>query len=156
MEKKILVRRVETAPTVQRCEHPRYEYKQEKIVTRKDSENFDVSIYEVPPGKSAVPYHYHVRNEEIFYILSGTGLLKTPDEEREVAAGDFIYFPNNSSGAHKLTNTSETEPLRYMDIDIRYDFDVVFYPDSNKVGIYGKGNHLIFPVAGQTEYYAGE
>lgn len=156
MEKKFFVRRAESAPTVQKSEHAGYEYRQKKIVTREESENFDVSIYEVPPGKSGVPYHYHVRNEELFYILSGTGLLKTPDGEREVTAGDFIYFPNSPAGAHKLTNNSKTETLRYMDIDIRYDFDVAFYPDSGKVGIFGKGNRLIFPVSHQVEYYEGE
>ena len=34
-----------------------------------------VRVYELPPGKSAYPYHYHLKNEETFFILRGEGLL---------------------------------------------------------------------------------
>ena len=37
-----------------------------------------VRVYEIPPGKSAYPYHYHLKNEETFFILKGEGLLRTP------------------------------------------------------------------------------
>jgi uncharacterized cupin superfamily protein len=121
-----------------------------------ESEHFDVSVYEVPPGKAAVPYHFHLRNEEVFFILSGTGLLKSPEGERTVTAGDFLYFPNNDQGAHKITNTSETETLVYADFDIRYDPEIAFYPDSEKVGIFGKGYRMIFPTNEQVGYFDGE
>lgn len=151
-----LIRRAETAECIQKSDHPDYEFKKRVIVGKEDSENFDVSIYEVPPGKAAVPYHYHMRNEEVFYILSGTGLLKTPEGERQVAAGDFLYFPNNEKGAHKVTNISETEPLIYADFDIRHNLEVAFYPDSEKVGIYAEGNFTVFPTSKQVDYYEGE
>ena len=110
----------------------------------------------MPPGKSAVPYHYHLRNEEVFFILSGTGLLKTPEGERTVSAGDFLYFPNNEAGAHKITNTSESEPLVYADFDILHEPEIAFYPDSGKVGIFGMGHRLIFRQSETVDYYEGE
>ena len=70
-----------------------------------------VRVYELPPGKSAYPYHYHLKNEETFFILRGEGLLRTPEGERAVKAGDLLFFPAGEDGAHKLTNTSETEML---------------------------------------------
>jgi uncharacterized cupin superfamily protein len=150
------IRRAETAEVIEKAEHPGYEHKRRVIVGREDSENFNVSIYEVPPGKSAVPYHYHLKNEEVFYILSGTGLLKTPEGEKPVRAGDFLYFPNNEKGAHKLTNTSDTEPLVYADFDIMHDLEAAFYPDSGKVGIFGMGKRLILPESAQVGYFDGE
>lgn len=150
------IRRAETADCIEKSDHPDYAFKRRVIVGKGDSENLDVSVYEVPPGKSAVPYHYHLRNEEVFFILSGTGLLKTPEGERTVATGDFLYFPNNEKGAHKLTNSSETEPLVYVDIDIVHDLEVAVYPDSDKVGIFGMGKRLILPASRQMEYYEGE
>ena len=156
MNGKALIRRAETAECVKKADHPGYEFQRRIIVDKGESEHFDVSIYEVPPGKSAVPYHYHLRNEEVFYILSGKGLLKSPEGEREVTAGDFLYFPNNENGAHKVTNISETETLVYADFDIRFDPEVVIYPDSDKAGIFGKQARMIFPVSKQVDYYDGE
>lgn len=156
MSGEALIRRAETAECIEKSDHPRYEFKKKIILSKEESEHFEVSVYEVPPGKSAVPYHYHMRNEEVFFILRGTGLLKSPEGERTVTAGDFLYFPNNEKGAHKITNVSETETLVYADFDIRYELEVAFYPDSDKVGIFGKGNRLIFPISKQVSYYDGE
>ena len=150
------IRRGETAESIHKADHPGYEFVKRTIVGKGESEHFDVSIYEVPPGKAAVPYHFHLRNEELFFILSGTGLLKSPEGERMVTAGDFLFFPNNEKGAHKITNTSETETLVYADFDIRYDPEIAFYPDSEKVGIFGKGYRLIFPTSEQVGYFDGE
>jgi len=80
---------------------------------------------------------------------------KPPEGERAVSAGDFLYFPNNKSGAHKITNTSESEPLVYADFDILHEPEVVFYPDSGKIGIFGKGNRLIFKESQAVDYFEG-
>ncbi|NLT98786.1 MAG: cupin domain-containing protein [Christensenellaceae bacterium] len=156
MAGKAFVRRAEDVAPVQRADHPRFGFKKRTVVGKEDTDNLDVSVYEVPPGKSAYPYHYHLGNEEVFFILSGTGLLKTPEGERTVSAGDFIYFPNNEAGAHKITNVSESEPLVYVDFDILHEPEVVFYPDSGKVGILGKGHRLIFRQSETVDYYEGE
>ena len=156
MSGKAVVRRAETAEVIHKADHLSYEFDKKVIVGKADSPNFEVSIYEVPPRKSAVPYHYHLRNEEVFFIMSGTGLLKTPEGERTVTAGDFLYFPNNEDGAHKITNISETEPLVYADFDLLHDLEVVFYPDSDKAGIFGMGTRMLFPVSKQVNYYDGE
>ena len=149
------IRRAETAD-IQKWDHPGYVFNRKIIVGKEDSQHFGVSIYEVPPGNATFPYHHHMCNEEVFYILSGTGLLKSPEGEKTVTAGDFLYFPNNEKGAHKLTNISESETLVYADFDIMHELDVAFYPDSDKVGIYGMGKRLIFPVSKQVGYYEGE
>lgn len=115
-----------------------------------------VSIYEIPPMKSAYPYHYHHKNEETFYIISGEGMLKTPQGEKKVSAGELLFFPATSEGAHKLTNTSETEKLIYIDFDVVHDLDVAVYPDSNKIGIWGKGVNKVYTLENDTDYYDGE
>ena len=153
---KAYIRRVETAECIEQSPHPGYESKRRIIVGKEDSENFGASVYEVPPGKSAVPYHYHLRNEEVFFIMRGTGRLKSPEGEKTVTAGDFLYFPNNESGAHKLTNISQAEPLVYADFDILHALEVAVYPDSDKVGIFGMGQRMIFPADKQTDYFDGE
>ena len=115
-----------------------------------------VRIYELPPGKSAYPYHYHLKNEETFFILRGEGLLRTPEGERAVKAGDLLFFPAGENGAHKLTNTSETEMLVYLDFDIVHDLDVTMYPDSGKIGIWGMDTNKIYRIGDDVDYYEGE
>ena len=81
--------------------HPDYEYYKKDFIPRGYADKTMVSIYEIPPGKSAYPYHYHLKNEETFYIIRGEGLLKTPQGEKAVSAGDLIFFQGtyNTSGA---------------------------------------------------------
>ena len=115
-----------------------------------------VSFYELPPGKSNYPYHYHLTSEETFYIISGTGILKTPEGETEVHSGDLLFFPSGECGAHKLTNSSESEPLIYIDFDTLADPNVCVYPDSNKVGVYGKDLRKIYRLEDSVDYYDRE
>jgi uncharacterized cupin superfamily protein len=139
-----------------KCEHEGYEYYKRELIPEGYARQCEVSLYEIPPGKSGYPYHYHMKNEECFYILSGTGLLKTPAGEREVTAGDFLFFPANERGAHKLTNASETDMLVYLDFDTDNDVEVSFYPDSGKVGIWGKGLGRLYRTGDEVGYYEGE
>src|SRR5262249_44766173 len=64
----------------------------------------------LPPGKSVTPHHHEVL-EEIYFILSGTGVMTIGDETRAVGAGDAIYIPTGQR--HTLTNTG-AEPMRIV------------------------------------------
>lgn len=133
-----------------------YAYLRKDFIPRGYAEHCMVSIYEIPPLKSAYPYHYHLKDEEVFYIISGEGTLKTPNGERPVKSGDFLYFPANPEGAHKLTNISATEKLVYIDFDVIHDLDVTVYPDSNKIGVWGKDVNKVYPFDANVDYYDGE
>lgn len=152
----ILKVRLDDIPLKHKCEHDGYEYYRRELVPGNEPHQCTISVYEIPPGKSAYPYHYHSGNEEAFYILSGTGLLKTPAGEMKVTAGDFIFFPAGEKGAHKLTNTSEADKLIYLDFDTKNEIDVAFYPDSGKIGIWGKDINQVYRTRDQVGYYDGE
>ena len=136
--------------------HEGYEYTRRNFVPRGQANHTQVSVYEVPPQKAAYPYHYHLQDEETFYILSGEGLLKTPEGEKRVSAGDMLFFPAGSEGAHKLTNTSLTEKLVYIDFDVIHDLDAAIYPDSGKIGVWGKDINRVYPLDANVDYYKGE
>ena len=137
-------------------EHKTFAYTRHEFVPRGYASQCLVSVYEIPPGKSAYPYHYHVKNEEVFYIISGNGMLKTPNDEKKVTSGEMLFFPADRSGAHKLTNTSETENLVYIDFSTHNDLDVCLYPDSNKVAIWGKGVNRLYRQDDNVDYYESE
>ena len=136
--------------------HHGYEYFKKIILSGENGNKCNVSVYEIPPGKSAYPYHYHFQSEEIFYIISGSGILRTPDGETNVTTGDILVFPAGEAGAHKLTNSSETEILSYIDFDTYHSPEVSFMPDSNKSVIYGKGIRKIINNDTEVDYYEGE
>ena len=97
------------------------------------------SVYEIPPNKVSWPFHYHIANEEVFYILEGCGELRTFDKTIPVQKGDFLRFPVGEKGVHQLKNTSSDIPLKYLDFGTTNHPDLVFMPDSNKVGLFGGG-----------------
>lgn len=148
--------RIEELSQSHKAEHDGYEYCKKEFVPRGYAAKTMVSIYEIPPLKSAYPYHYHLKNEETFYIISGEGILKTPDGEKQVSAGDLLFFPASSEGAHKLTNTSSTEKLVYIDFDVIHDIDVTVYPDSDKIGVWGKNVNKVYHLGESVDYYDGE
>ncbi|MDD3921820.1 MAG: cupin domain-containing protein [Eubacteriales bacterium] len=147
---------VKDIPSGHKCEHHDYEYDKQRFLPRSESRQCTVSIYTVPPQKSAYPYHFHTKNEEVFYIISGTGLLRTPEGTRTVSAGDMLYFPANKEGAHKLTNASETDALVYIDFDTTNDIDVSFYPDSQKIGVWGMDINRVYKTDANVDYYEDE
>ena len=148
--------KIEQIPMSHKQEHEGYEYYRRKFIPFGGAKNTLVSIYEVPPGKAAYPYHFHHKNEEVFYIIRGEGLLRTPEGERKVAAGEIMFFPTGSEGAHKLVNTSHTEMLVYIDFDVVHDIDIAEYPDSEKIGIWGMGINRTYPQDSAVDYYHGE
>ena len=153
---KIKHMKIETLDSKHKHEHADYEYDKKSFISFGEARQTLVSVYEIPPLKSAYPYHYHHKNEETYYIISGKGLLKTPEGDSVVEVGDLLFFPANSSGAHKLTNMSTTEKLVYIDFDVVHEVDVTVYPDSNKIGIWGKGINKVFKEDSAVDYYDGE
>lgn len=134
--------------------HASYKFSKATIIPRGEGK-CSVSVYEIEPGKSNYPYHWHTENEEVFYIIAGEGTLRTPQGDRTVKAGDILYFPPHPCGAHKLTNTG-SETLRYIDFDTENEIAVTFYPDSNKMGVWGLNVNKVYPVDSNVDYYDGE
>jgi mannose-6-phosphate isomerase-like protein (cupin superfamily) len=77
----------------------------------------------LPPGKTVTP-HTHEVLEEIYYILSGVGVMTIGEESREVSAGDAIYIPKHNR--HTLTNTG------HEDMKILLVCGPAFYFDDHK------------------------
>lgn len=140
-----------------KAEKEPYEYVKYEITSRKEFNQCYIAMYEIPPGKSNYPYHYHVANTEAFYIVSGEGIIKTEQGDKVIKPGDFIICPPSELGAHKIVNTSEHEILKYIDFDTTNSPDIVHYPDSDKTGfiVHNKSN-IFFHNGKKANYYDGE
>ena len=68
------------------------EFTVKPIVEQTDVDQCRVNFVEVEPGNFAYGYHYHETDEEVFYIISGTGIVRTANGDVTVKAGDAITF----------------------------------------------------------------
>jgi uncharacterized cupin superfamily protein len=97
------------------------------------SELIGCSLWEVPPGEAAYPYHYHYGDEELVTVISGRPTLRSPDGTRELERGDVVRFlPLAGRG------TSDPQPHRrhrYVPCGQQRRPDIVIYPDSNELGV---------------------
>ncbi|HET9578053.1 MAG TPA: cupin domain-containing protein [Usitatibacter sp.] len=91
----------------------------------------------VPPGKRSCPFHSHLAEEEMFFIIRGTGTLRYGSETRTIRAGDLICCPTGGpETAHQIINDSNEE-LAYLSVSTMMPAEVCEYPDSRKVGAFG-------------------
>jgi mannose-6-phosphate isomerase-like protein (cupin superfamily) len=75
------------------------------------------AIYDttLAPGES-IQSHYHTDFEEIYYVLSGYGIMTIGEEKQEISRGDVMYIPANAP--HTLLNTAEV-PLRFVTVTVK-------------------------------------
>ena len=62
------------------------------------------------PGASTTP-HYHLKTEEIYFILEGQALMEVGNEVEPVGPGDAIAIPPRTH--HRITN-SGSGTLRFL------------------------------------------
>lgn len=54
---------------------------------------------------SSIGLHEHINDFEVYYILSGTGLVQEKDSKHLVSQGDVVYTTHKEQ--HSLFNTGE-------------------------------------------------
>lgn len=112
-----------------------YEAKMGFIGPRIGARKLGYNVTAVPPGKSAFPAHNHHANEEMFFVLHGTGELRVGESTYPITVGDVIACPpGGKETAHKIVNTG-TDELRYLAVSTKLSPEVVDYPDSGKFGV---------------------
>jgi uncharacterized cupin superfamily protein len=111
-----------------------------------------VNLSRCPPGRALVPFHSHALEDEVFYILSGVGVLRYGDDTHPLVAGDCVSCPAGTGIAHQIANTGD-EDLVYLAIGRNDPNEVCHYPDSGKVMV---RSLRTVGVLEKTEYMHGE
>jgi quercetin dioxygenase-like cupin family protein len=73
------------------------------------SEKIKVKLTEFLPGYIH-ERHTHPDQEEVIYVLSGKGMARTVEEEKEIGPGTVIFIPADEP--HAIWNESRTESLK--------------------------------------------
>ena len=86
------------------------------------SQRLIVKITEFLPGYIH-ERHTHTDQEEVIYVLSGQGMAKTVEEEKEIGPGSVVFLP--AAEPHTIWNKSQTESLKTIIIKSLPDDEAV-------------------------------
>lgn len=140
--------------------HPGFDVARARLGQQAGSQRLGVSVWEVPPGQAAYPYHSHLGEEEMVIVLAGAPSLRTPEGWRDLKEGELVCFLRGEEGAHQLVNRTQ-ETVRFLAISTNGDPDIVLYHDSGKIGAAerkpeGGGLRTFFKRADEVDYWDGE
>src|SRR4028119_131015 len=77
----------------------KFGYRRKSLGSAAGGEKLGCSLYEVPPGRRAWPYHYHLANEEAVYVLEGLGTLRIGGEQVRISKGTYVALPARAQSA---------------------------------------------------------
>jgi uncharacterized cupin superfamily protein len=145
--------------------------------TAAGSVDVGVTRYELDPGRRSSPVHVELVEEEIFYVLGGSGFLWQNGETHEVGMGDSVVarasehmhaFVAGDEGLDLLAFGQRADPpmtylprasvvragpLAFLAYGTREPNDICYYPRSNKFSLRGIG--LIGRIQ-PLDYWEGE
>jgi uncharacterized cupin superfamily protein len=134
--------------------------KRARISRQAGAERLGVSLWEVPPGEAAYPYHAHLTEEELLIVLEGSPALRTTAGWRQLEQGEVLSFLRGERGAHQIVNRGDSV-VRFLAFSTNGEPDIVLQLDSGKVGAFerrpeGGGLRMWFRREDQVDYYEGE
>jgi uncharacterized cupin superfamily protein len=141
-------------------EHPGFSCRRARIGRQAGCERLGLSLWDLPPGEAAYPYHLHLAEEELVLVLRGRPSLRTPDGWRDLEEGEVVAFLRGERGGHQLVNRTE-ETVRFLAFSESGEPDIVIYPDAGKLGAFerlpeGGGLRKTFRIADEVDYFEGE
>jgi uncharacterized cupin superfamily protein len=141
-------------------EQPGFRCRRARVSRQAGSERLGLSLWELPAGEAAYPYHHHLAEEELIVVLEGTPSLRTPAGWRELAQGEVVAFLRGEGGGHQLVNRT-AQTVRFLAFSTSGEPDIVIYPDSGKLGAFerlprGGGLRAMFRLADTVDYHEGE
>ncbi len=141
-------------------EHPGFLCRRARVSRQAGSDRLGVSLWELPPGEAAYPYHYHLTEEELVLILDGQPSLRTHEGWRDLTEGEVVPFLRGEQGAHQLVNRTE-DTVRFLAVSTNGEPDIVIRPDSGTLGAYERQSHggglrTVFRLSDTVDYYEGE
>ena len=130
-----------------------------RIGRQAGTRDLGASLWEIPPGQAAYPFHYHLAEEELIVVLQGSMRMRRTDGWTRLQEGDVVSFPVGERGAHQVVNDGD-QTARMLSFSTQRP-DLVVYPDSGKLGAFerrpeGGGIHKLFRLADEVGYWEGE
>ena len=90
--------------------------------------NFGVNLVCLPAGEISSQRHWHKKQDEFIYVLTGELTLIMNDGEQTIGSGMVAGFAAGVETGHQMVNRSSHEAV-YLEIGDRTCDDVVEYQD---------------------------
>jgi len=90
--------------------------------------NFGVNLVRLAPGAASSQRHWHSKEDELVYVLTGTPTLITDAGEQALTPGMVVGFKAGAADGHHLVNRTAQDVL-FLAIGDRVDADECDYPD---------------------------
>lgn len=82
------------------------------LITGKESNNVFFQFEAVVPEGSGPPPHIHSREDETFYVVSGSLEILLGDKTHRAKAGDFVYIPRGT--VHRFKNVGSGNAVQLV------------------------------------------
>lgn len=135
-------------------EGPRFGGAELPLGTLGGAEQIGVNLVELAPGRQSCPMHWHLREEEHFYVLEGRCVLRSGDERHDMGPGDYVCFPAGTRIAHAFENPHAL-PCRLLAIGSRSPDEIAVYPESRKMKLRALDAIVPWPPS-SLDYWHGE
>ena len=89
------------------------------------------------PGARSSTRHWHEKEDEFLYVLSGEVTVTEDDGDHLLHPGDAACWPAGVANAHTVSNRSDA-PCSYLIVGMRLRHDVCHYPDVGRT-LYSEG-----------------
>ena len=90
--------------------------------------DFGVNLLILKPGVWSSQRHWHRKEDEFVFVVSGELVLVTDAGEESLKPGDCAAFPKNDANGHHLINRSGADAV-CLEIGTRSGGDFATYPD---------------------------
>jgi uncharacterized cupin superfamily protein len=98
----------------------------------------------LPADSDGPPPHVHSLEEELFYVLAGSGTLRLGADEHPLTAGDIVARPPATGVAHSLR--AGPDGLTYLVYGTREPGDTIYLPMLGQVRLRGLGVTIPVPA----------
>jgi uncharacterized cupin superfamily protein len=109
------------------------------------ADRLESAVVDLEPGRDPEPYRYAFGRETWLLVLAGTPVVRHPDGEDRLEAGDLVCFPEGPAGAHQLLHRGESVARALVVSTTGWPTNVCF-PDTDRWLIRngpGSDEHLV-------------
>ena len=115
---------------------------------------FGAYVETLAPGSRSSERHWHEKEDEFLFVLSGEATIVEDDGASVLHPGDAACWPAGTPIAHHVVNRSDA-PCIYLIVGTRVTHDVCHYPDVGRI-LYTEGEDWRVEAAGGTVLKSGK
>lgn len=91
-------------------------------------DQFGVNLTRLAPGAASAHQHWHLKEDELIYMIEGEAVLVEDDGETVLRAGDVATFKAGVPNGHMVVNRSGADAV-LLEVGTRSQDEVASYTD---------------------------